>query len=123
MPNDRELLQQTFDFFSQYIKINEIGQDELQAEAEIILNAIQARLAQPEPEPVAWMKNDRGHIGFFDAQPNGYIPLYTAPLKKEWVGLTDEEYEAMAEQYVTNCYFDTLKYAHAIEKSLREKNQ
>lgn len=44
-------------------------------------------------------------------------------VKKEWVGLTDEEYEAMAEQYVTNCYFDTLKYAHAIEKSLREKNQ
>ena len=43
--------------------------------------------------------------------------------KKEWVGMTNDEYEAMAEQYVTNCYFDTLKYAHAIEQSLREKNR
>ena len=41
---------------------------------------------------------------------------------KEWVGLTDEVYEAMAEQYVTNCYFDTLKYAKAIEAKLRDKN-
>ena len=42
--------------------------------------------------------------------------------KKEWVGLTDDEYEAMAEQYVTNCYFDTLEYAKAIEAKLKEKN-
>lgn len=42
--------------------------------------------------------------------------------KKEWVGLTDDEYESMAEQYVTNCYFDTLEYAKAIETKLKEKN-
>lgn len=42
--------------------------------------------------------------------------------QREWQGLTDAEYEAMAEQYVTNCYFDTLKYAKAIEAKLREKN-
>jgi hypothetical protein len=42
--------------------------------------------------------------------------------QREWVGLTDEEYEAMAEQYVTNCYFDTLEYAKAIEAKLKEKN-
>jgi len=41
---------------------------------------------------------------------------------KEWVGLTDDEYEAMAEQYVTNCYFDTLKYAKAIEAKLKDNN-
>ena len=41
---------------------------------------------------------------------------------REWVGLTNTEYEAMAEQYVTNCYFDTLKYARAIEAKLKEKN-
>ena len=29
--------------------------------------------------------------------------------------LSDEQLEAMAEKYVTNCYFDTLKYARAIE--------
>lgn len=42
--------------------------------------------------------------------------------KKEWHGLTDEEYEAMAERYVTNYFFDTLEYAKAIEVILREKN-
>lgn len=42
--------------------------------------------------------------------------------EREWVGLTKEEYEAMAEKYVTNCYFDTLKYARAIEARLRDKN-
>jgi len=42
--------------------------------------------------------------------------------EREWQGLTDEEYEAMAEHYVTNCYFDTLKYARAIEAKLKEKN-
>jgi hypothetical protein len=40
----------------------------------------------------------------------------------ELVGLTDDEYETMAEQYVTNCYFDTLKYAKAIEAKLKKKN-
>ena len=43
-------------------------------------------------------------------------------LQREWQGLTDEEYEAMVEHYVTNCYFDTLEYAHAIEAKLKEKN-
>ena len=50
------------------------------------------------------------------------VPLYTAPPKREWVALTDEVYEAMAEQYVTNCYFDTLKYARAIEAKLKDNN-
>ena len=42
--------------------------------------------------------------------------------KREWVGLTDDEYELMAEQCVTNCYFDTLEYAKSIEAKLKEKN-
>ena len=42
--------------------------------------------------------------------------------EREWQGLTDQDYEAMAEKYVTNCYFDTLKYARAIEAKLKEKN-
>jgi len=40
---------------------------------------------------------------------------------RPWVVLTDEELEAMAEKYVTNCYFDTLKYARAIEVKLKEQ--
>ena len=42
--------------------------------------------------------------------------------EKEWVGLTDEEYELMAEKRVTNYFFNTLDYAHDIETKLKEKN-
>jgi len=84
-----------------------------------------------EPEPVAWMHIHGNHEDpcfcelTEDEISQGWTqkPLYyTAPPPREWVGLTDEEYEAMAEQYVTNCYFDTLEYAKAIEAKLKEKN-
>jgi hypothetical protein len=63
--------------------------------------------------------NDQAKYG---VQPDRLQARHTAPLKKEWVGLTDEEYEAMAEDHVTDCYFDTLTYAKAIEAQLKEKN-
>ena len=106
------------------IRLNQI--DELD-------KAIKARLAQPEPEPVAWgvpntRPTEKAQFMMLLHSPDGcqypeqLVPLYTAPPKKEWVGLTDEEYEAMAEHYVTNCYFDTLEYARAITTKLKEKN-
>jgi hypothetical protein len=77
---------------------------------------------KPEPEPVAWISHNAGlYHGKPDESLNP-LPLYLAPPQREWVGLTDEEYEATAEHYVTNCYFDTLKYARAIEVKLKEKN-
>lgn len=81
----------------------------------------------PEPEPVAWL-----HMLTVDGElfpkptlvprSDQDIPLYTAQPRREWVGLTDEEYEAMAEDHVTDCYFDTLTYAKAIEAKLKDKN-
>jgi len=87
-----------------------------------------------EPEPMAYRarvdgmwftaeKKEKLKHELNKAHINADIePLYTAPPQREWQGLTDDEYEAMAEQYVTNCYFDTLKYAKAIEAKLKEKN-
>ena len=80
---------------------------------------------QPEQEPVAWMYSTTGTL--FDTCPQDadegeFLPLYTAPPKKEWVGLTDGEYELMAEKRVTNYFFNTLDYAHDIEAKLKEKN-
>ena len=78
-------------------------------------------------EPVAYLcENAVGHKYFRWRKPQSVfkpIALFSALPQREWVGMTNDEYEAMAEQYVTNCYFDTLKYAHAIEQSLREKNR
>ena len=56
--------------------------------------ALRQALAQPEQEPVAWVYN--GILHEFD--PSEFAtsevkPLYTAPPKREWVGLTDEEIE------------------------------
>ena len=106
--------------------------DALEAEAipttywEQTITALRAALAQPEQEPVAWMHTTATGDVYFRKKPHDKVfnpqPVYIAPPQREWQGLTDKEYEAMAEKYVTNCYFDTLKYARAIEAKLKEKN-
>jgi hypothetical protein len=57
-----------------------------------------AALAQPAQEPVAWVKLDDWDSGngfpedCFNWFPSdGLTPLYTAPPKRPWVGLTDGE--------------------------------
>jgi len=126
---DRELLQQALDMLDD---INQCSLPPtgipLPAEIDEVMEALRARLAQPEPEPVAWMHNFIDDVIIknrptdITCNAGRWTALYTAPPQREWQGLTDEEYEAMAEQYVTNCYFDTLKYAKAIEAKLRDKN-
>jgi len=81
----------------------------------------------PEPEPVAWISTGPARMINWESDKPVYgddwIPLYTAPpQRKEWVGLTDNEYELMAEKRVTNYFFNTLDYAHDIEAKLKEKN-
>ena len=34
------------------------------------IEALRTALAQPEPEPVAWMRADKGHIGFHKVAPS-----------------------------------------------------
>jgi hypothetical protein len=85
----------------------------------------------PEPEPVAWgMPREDGVI--LDVicpeeharEEGGYtIPLYTAPPKREWVGLTDEEAKKTFEEH--NCVISADLagiLARAIEAALEEKN-
>jgi hypothetical protein len=80
-------------------------------------------LAQPEPEPVAW-GNKKGefkvHQEADDAFKSTAIPFYTAPPKREWVGLTDEEIEnlwEMAQAWNAPKHFYIL-----IAAKLKEKN-
>jgi hypothetical protein len=96
--------------------------------------AIKAALAQPEQEPVAWWD---AKLGVFDEKHFDQLqPLYTSPPKREWVGLTNEEYTNIAHRTAS-------KYAHRtdpnfiaytflphtlehfvqlIEKTLKERN-
>jgi hypothetical protein len=85
-----------------------------------------AALAQQEP--VAWITNGgKGELWWhrsskFDEEGNligpnpDDIPLYTAPPKREWVGLTDDEMEAL---FLNE---DGVRFARYIEAKLREKN-
>ncbi len=71
-------------------------------------------VAQPEQEPVGINK-----VIIDSIRDSSEI---VAPPQREWVGLTDNEYELMAEKRVTNYFFNTLDYAHDIEAKLKEKN-
>ena len=81
--------------------------------------------AKGEHEPVAWMHNFiEGTVithepADIDRHPDRWTPLYTAPPKREWVGLTDEEIDAAVKSCNT---LDTYKYFRAIEAKLKDKN-
>ena len=79
-------------------------------------------IVKDEHEPVAWANSY--DLQNFDMKVrtspdlNHTVPLYTAPTKREWVGLTEEEISAV--DWKTN---ETLHdYARAIEAKLKEKN-
>ena len=97
------------------------------AKSQEAIEALRARLAQPEQEPVAWMYNGNLHI--FD--PSDWAeepvrPLYTAPPQREWQWLTEEEIRGFEiwlddeeEKHGWNPPADIVKY---IEAKLKEKN-
>jgi hypothetical protein len=81
------------------------------------IETLRARLAQPEPEPVAWMQNDMEHFSLWPDEWH-VVPLYPAPpQRKEWQGLTDAE---VAQIWLTVLNFK--EYYRAIEAKLKEKN-
>ena len=78
--------------------------------------------AQPEQEPVAWADKvdiDRdGHDLWVSRQEPAKdgVPLYTAPIKKEWVELSDEEMDELVHR------FARYELIRAVEAKLKEKN-
>jgi hypothetical protein len=82
-------------------------------------------LAQPEQEPVAkhvcnlWINPE---TSFYEVDRcthpiNEVFPVYTAPPRKEWVGLTDDEIKKIMQQW-RNGYIDIKD----VEQLLKEKN-
>jgi len=73
-----------------------------------------------EHGPLVWM-NKYGHVASF--QNEEYKdPLYTAPPKKEWVGLTDEDLEPMCDDWRIVFGGYVHDFAKAIEAKLKDKN-
>ena len=84
------------------------------------LEALRQALTQPEQEPVAWRNTETGEFctgGFLRKDFAKWIPLYTAPLKREWQTLTGNEAKDFYEKYTNR---EELIYA--IDEFLEEKN-
>ncbi len=143
MNTDRELMQQALDALEVLVEIvvDDLGYDGYQDKT---IENLRARLAQPEPpcktgsqciggkctqcvdepEPVAWILMNgylvrHENIHLFDT--HDAVPLYTSPLQRPWVGLTDEEIIPDGENVVLS-YSGLIKFARAIEAKLKAKN-
>jgi hypothetical protein len=71
-------------------------------------------------KPVAWMLPDYGDVlPASEADGTGIynIPLYTAPPRKPWVGLTDDEIKKIMQRW-RNGYIDIKD----VEQLLKDKN-
>ena len=105
-------------------KTNEPFQDIVCAECDLVI-ASGTDITQPEQEPVAWQDPQyKTLIEPHKAHPD-WIPLYTAPPNRKWVGLTDEEidgiYKTHHDQY-GKCQTGGFEYERTIEAKLKEKN-
>jgi hypothetical protein len=89
---------------------------------------------QPEQEPVAYLTRRKigGTEGLLRAdmvdksaknqETHDFIPLYTTPPQRTWVGLTDEEIHRLDPLPHTMFDQQRIDFARAIEAKLKQKN-
>ena len=108
-----------------------VGWDRAQEKADDAIKALRQALEQPEQKPVAWMsdsptKGNGKQLHWTKAEAwrwsSNITPLYTAPPKREWVGLTDDEYASALAQSKGDVLNRLVPFARAIEAKLKEKN-
>ena len=80
--------------------------------------ALESALAEPEQEPVAWYHNDFGVLEFSLHERVGWSPLYAAPPRREWVGLTDDEID----KWNIVGHESLREFVRSLEAKLKEKN-
>jgi hypothetical protein len=79
-------------------------------------------------EPVAWMyvnvdgECEQIEYGACDYDDPSITFLYTAPPRKEWVSLTDEEFKFIASKYSLPTEVGLGYFHEEIEAKLKEKN-
>ena len=89
------------------------------------IQALRQALAEPANsttgfvEPVAWIEKHKDYLAVSADPFENAIPVYTAPPKRDWVGLTEDEFESILEQH--NEAFPFAVY-QSIEAKLKEKN-
>jgi hypothetical protein len=107
--------------------------------AKLAMKNLNERLAQPEQEPVAWFtenhREDKSATTYSKKMSERWrekgwpvTPLYTAPPRREWVGLTEEERRGIREwrriqEELGPVWAPMMLYLYeAIEAKLKEKN-
>ena len=96
-----------------------LSEDDRNADKCIRILAEWVALAEPEQEPVGTFSKFSDGVWKEVTASSPGIFLYTAPPRREWVGLTDEEISAV--DWKSN---ETLHdFSRAIEAKLREKNK
>ena len=104
----------------------ETGDENYYSEAIAILRQALEEKQEPvafinvEKQKLEWAKLTSWHTPTIVNLPK--IPLYTAPPKKEWVGLTDDDVIYFRYQATFCDEFDAAFMAELIEKDLKEKN-
>ena len=98
-----------------------------------IITALRQAIEQAEKqEPVAYVAVINGEIDWnadypFSNEPftcfddENAVPLYTSPPRKEWVGLTDEDWANIPDFQKEGCELDGAIYDW-VEARLKEKN-
>jgi hypothetical protein len=95
------------------------------------IEAIKQELAKPEQEPVAWI-GDADYVKgqfvegrvrrvWWECNTGVGQPLYTAPPRKEWVGLTNEDWENTPDTGKQGCERDAELFDW-VEQTLKDKN-
>ena len=83
---------------------------------------------ETEQEPVLWLKTwSDGSVSVLKTKSHAFAdhelePLYTAPPKRTWVGLTDEEINSVRHNRDWTAPWTDETFARAIEAKLKERN-
>ncbi len=122
---DRELMRQAVVALDLAMLHGEYPQDAgIFREISNAANALSARLAQPEPEPVADKYLMEVECTKCGAKQDGILTV-NAPPQREWQGLTDEEmFDCLAQTdgEAKRLPLGFKWFAEAIEAKLKEKN-
>jgi hypothetical protein len=101
--------------------------DDYESKMQLAEHAWEQALEEKQ-EPVGWLDAEMSQAYTVDELPDasgtGFLPLYTAPPKKQWVGLTDDEIEEMHNEIKVRLMgtYRTEDIYRSIEAKLREKN-
>jgi hypothetical protein len=115
----REEAQQVLDVLNDVRYRIEFGQMNLSDDTDAVIELLRTRLAQPEPEPVAWYWSRGVEFTIAFEEMDGHAPMYLHPPQREWQGLTDEEIDKALWENESNYLPDIIRIAEA---KLKEKN-